>query len=416
MSVATAFLPLESTATPATVDDLAASVREAYHAGTPIYPIGGATALRYGLPAKRPGLGLELAGLNRIIDYPARDMTITVEAGITMRALAEALAAEHQRMPIDAPQSDVATLGGLLATNWSGPLRYGHGTLRDYVIGISAVDGRGTAFKGGGRVVKNVAGYDFCKLLTGSMGTLAVITQVTLKVKPLPEVHGFISCDVPSFAQAETMLARLVHSHTTPVTIELLAGAKWNDDPALGHLRAGSVARLVVGVEGTNVEVDWMLEQLAAEWHDQGVRDLTHVERGAVAGLTQRLAEFPADADSPLVLKANMVSSATTHFLDELLAVFPAADVQAHAGNGIVVARLGELPDNASRAIISRLQPAASAGGGNVEVLSYGDGSELTRQVVWGGARSEYRLMQSVKNAFDPKDLLNPGRFVFPAT
>ncbi len=96
-------------------------------------------------------------------------------------------------------------MGGVVATNISGPRRYGQGTIRDYVIGISAVDGRGVAFKAGGRVVKNVAGYDFCKLLAGSLGTLAVITQVTLKTKPRPEASAFVTCDVRDYTQAEAL-------------------------------------------------------------------------------------------------------------------------------------------------------------------------------------------------------------------
>jgi len=416
MSTATEFLPIETTATPRDTEALAAHIREANETRTPIYPLGGCTALRYGLPPKRPGLGLELAGMNRIVDYPARDMTITVESGITMQALCDTMAAERQRLPIDIPQAGEATLGGALATNWSGPRRYGQGTLRDYVIGISAVDGRGIPFKAGGRVVKNVAGYDFCKLLTGSLGTLAVITQVTLKVKPHAESSGFLACDVPSYDQAESMLARLVHSQTTPVAIELLAGASWSDDPALGPLRRGSVARLVVGCEGTDVELAWMLEQLAAEWRDQGVTDITQVEPGAVAALWQRLTDFTTSVAAPLVFKANMVPSATTRFIQELFRTFPDADVQAHAGNGIVLARLSELTDSASRALVSTLQPAAQACGGNVEVLHFGEGLELTRQVIWGGVRSDFPLMLSVKQAFDPQDLLNPGRFIYAAT
>ncbi|HEY2147298.1 MAG TPA: FAD-binding oxidoreductase, partial [Pirellulales bacterium] len=149
---------MTETITPADQAELAAAVRAAFEAGTPVYPVGGGTSLNYGLPRARPGIELSLAKLNRVIDYPARDMTITVEAGITIAALAATLAAERQRLPIDAPNADRATLGGVIATNWSGPLRYGHGTIRDYVIGISAVDGRGVPFKGGGRVVKNVAG------------------------------------------------------------------------------------------------------------------------------------------------------------------------------------------------------------------------------------------------------------------
>ena len=100
---------------------------------------------------------------------------------------AEVLAAENQRLPIDVPAEEQATLGGVIATNWNGPRWYGQGSVRDYLIGVAAVDGHGTRFRGGGRVVKNVAGYDLCKLLTGSLGTLAILTEVTLKVKPIPE-------------------------------------------------------------------------------------------------------------------------------------------------------------------------------------------------------------------------------------
>ncbi|MCA9156305.1 MAG: FAD-binding oxidoreductase, partial [Planctomycetales bacterium] len=178
-------LPLERTEQPTSPEALAEVVREAHETETPVYPIGGGCSLNFGLPAKKPGIGLSLTALHRVIDYPARDMTITVEAGATMAQLRDTLLAERQKLPIDVPLTDRATIGGVVATNWNGPRRYGYGAVRDFVIGIGAVDGRGRAFKGGGRVVKNVAGYDFCKLLTGSLGTLAVITQVTLKVRPL---------------------------------------------------------------------------------------------------------------------------------------------------------------------------------------------------------------------------------------
>ena len=126
-------------------------------------------------------------------------------------------------------------LGGVIATNASGPRRYGQGTIRDYVIGITAVDGRGVEFHGGGRVVKNVAGYDFCKLLTGSLGTLGVITQVTLKVKPRPRVSSLVACDVASFEEAEKLLAAFGQSRTTPTAIELLSGPAWNEVESWGH-------------------------------------------------------------------------------------------------------------------------------------------------------------------------------------
>jgi len=194
MSTLVEDLPLKATETPDSQAALAALVADAYQSRRPVYPIGGGTSLDYGLAATRPGLGLSLAGLTRVVDYPQRDMTITVEAGMTLARLAEVLAEGRQWLPIDAPQPERATLGGAIATAASGPRRYGFGTLRDYVIGITAVDGRGEIFKGGGRVVKNVAGYDFCKLLTGSLGTLGVITQVTFKLKPLVERSVLIQC------------------------------------------------------------------------------------------------------------------------------------------------------------------------------------------------------------------------------
>lgn len=147
-------LPLTETLTPTDPAALAAVVAHAYASGTPVYPIGGGTSLDFGLSASQAGIGLSLAGLNRVIDYPARDMTITVEAGITMAQLAARLATERQWLPVDVPRPASATLGGVIATAFSGPRRYGYGTMRDYVIGISAIDGRGTPFKAGGRELK----------------------------------------------------------------------------------------------------------------------------------------------------------------------------------------------------------------------------------------------------------------------
>src|SRR6266403_2689729 len=147
-------LPISDTVAPSDQAELASYVHVAFEGATPLYPIGGGTSLDFGLPSKAQGRGLSLAKLNRTVDYPARDMTVTVEAGVTMKALADLLATERQRLPIDVPQAERATIGGVIATNWNGPRRYGHGTVRDYVIGISAIDGRGLPFKGGGRVVK----------------------------------------------------------------------------------------------------------------------------------------------------------------------------------------------------------------------------------------------------------------------
>jgi glycolate oxidase FAD binding subunit len=393
--------------------DLVGAVREAFQTATPIYPIGGGTSLDFGLPAKDAGIGLSLAALHRIVDYPARDMTVTVEAGATMQALAELLAAERQRLPIDVPAAARATIGGVIATNWNGPRRYGEGTVRDYVIGISAVDGRGMPFQGGGRVVKNVAGYDFCKLLTGSLGTLGIITQVTLRLKPIPEQSALVACWLPDGTAAERLLAGLIASKTTPTAIELLAGPAWETDPALvglGRRSAGGLY-LVVGLEGTGSEVESMVRQIAAEWRELGVAAPLVV--GEVAALWQRLIEFPAAGPSPLVLKASVVPSGTTAVVEAARALDPDCSIAAHAGNGSVILRFAKFPESGlSRALVGHLQPVAARHQGHVVVLSNPSGAEMTHQSAWGATDAPLALMAEIKRRFDPKNLLNRGRFV----
>lgn len=394
---------------PETAEALAEVVRAAAADGTPVYPLGGETALDYGLPAKAPGIGLSLAALNRVVDYPARDMTITVEAGITMAELARTLAADGQRLPLDAPLADRATLGGVIATNHSGPLRFGHGTIRDYVIGIAAVDGRGRTFHGGGRVVKNVAGYDFCKLLVGSLGTLGAITQAMLKVKPLAPASAVVVCDVADWAAAETLLAALVHSAATPAFVELAAGSAWQGAAAATR----GVARLLVGVEGTAVEVRWMRDTLERELRALGAEPQTLGDADA-ATAREQLTMFPARDGAPLVLKAAVRPSCATRFAALVREIDANASLQAHAGNGIVIARFAEFAaGDVSRQLVGRLQPAAAALGGNVAVLSCSASIDLTRQARWGSTGAAGDLMRSVKHQFDPADILNRGRFVY---
>ena len=396
--------------------EVAATISDAFDRDQAIYPIGGGTALGWGLPATRPGTGLLLGGLQRVIDYPARDMTITVEAGISMQALTTQLATEGQQLPLDVPLADQATLGGVVATNTNGPRRFGLGTVRDYVIGIHAVDGQGTAFQGGGRVVKNVAGYDFCKLLTGSMGTLGVITQLTLKLKPIPEQRALVACALDDWQAAETLLDALVQSQTAPTAVELISGSAWSS--LAGLPTGGSPPNdpqlwLVVVLEGTEPEVRWMVDQLLREWQELSVTEAAECTGEQAAALWSALVEFPA-TESPLVLRASVVPSATTRMMAAFREIDADCNLQAHAGNGTVIARFSVFPEaGLSRTLIAHLQPAATASQGNIVILSNPAKTEMTPQCVWGGNAAPFALMSSVKQKFDPKDLLNPGRFVY---
>lgn len=411
----TDLLPIKQTLTPADQSAAADAIRAAYESDMAIYPIGGGTSLGFGLPAKKPGQGLSLAGLKKVVDYPARDMTVTVQAGVTMGELNKLLATERQMLPLDVPQAENATIGGVIATNTSGPRRYGLGTVRDYVIGIHAIDGRGMPFKGGGRVVKNVAGYDFCKLLTGSLGTLGVITQVTLKLKPLPEQSALMACVVGDLAQAEQILAAFVSSQTTPVAVELLRGPAWDDEPTLKPLSAEPLPQkyyLIAALEGTVPEVAWMTSQLHREWRELGIS--APITIGNAADLWNKLVEFPAGGNSPLVLKASVASSGVTAFIEAIQKVDPAASIQSHAASGIVIARFSQFPDGGlSRTLVGNLQNVAAAHHGHVVIYSNPSNAEMTHQSVWGATDAPVPLMSAVKQQFDPKNILNPGRFVY---
>ncbi len=420
-------LPLDDTLAPADEAAVARLVRDCAGSRRAVYTLGGQTSLDSGLPGRRRGVGLSLASLNRVVDYPARDMTITVEAGLTIAELASTLAAENQWLPIDVAQADRATIGGVIATNTSGPRRFGQGTIRDYVIGIRAVDGRGVAFQAGGRVVKNVAGYDFCKLLCGSFGTLAVITQVTLKIKPRPQASAWAWCEVPSLAKADELLAALATTATTPTAIELISGPPSITGDVPQPFASSAAARVLIGFEGTKVEVDWQLARLADEWRAAGAALKSISEPDAVAALWSQLTEFPvidaAAAAVPAavtftpaiaVLKASVLPSKVTSFIEQLRLLAPAASIVAHAGSGIVLIRLSEAPvGGLAAAIVRHWQPAARAAGGNLVVLASREAAELTRQVVWGTPRDDARLQIAVKAQFDPQDILNPARFVY---
>ncbi len=207
---------------PADTSALCQTVREQVALQAAIYPQGGKTALDYGGTPGRPGVAISTTSISRLIDYPHADMTITIEAGMTLSTLSGILGGQQQRLLVDAPFPDRATLGGIYATNTSGPRRYGAGRPRDQIIGVSFVTSEGAVVKGGGRVVKNVAGYDLPKLLTGSMGTLGIITQLTLKVRPTPERSVIAWARFRNLQAVSEALERLNVSGTRPIAVELL--------------------------------------------------------------------------------------------------------------------------------------------------------------------------------------------------
>lgn len=207
---------------------------------------------------------------SHVIDYPARDMTVTVGAALTVGQLRAVLKQENQQLPIDTGD-EAMTIGDLVAYDVSGPRQYGSGTLRDYVIGIEASDANGRVFHAGGRVVKNVAGYDLCRLLIGAQGRLGTLRQLTFKLKPLPVEQHLSVAAFRSLKDLNSALERLNLSATTPQILDVLnrpAAEKLLPliDASLASTKLATFAAfLVVGFDGSRKACDWQTKTLAEE-------------------------------------------------------------------------------------------------------------------------------------------------------
>ena len=396
---------------PNSVAELSEMVRKASVDGLAVIPMGGRTMLDLGLPPSRPGIGVDMRNLNQVIAYPARDMTITVQAGVTIAKLQKILAGENQRLPIDVPLADRATLGGAMAANASGPRRYGFGTWRDYVIGISVINDQGHEVKAGGRVVKNVAGYDMAKLYIGSLGTLGIISQVTLKLKPRPEEQALVILECPA-ESVKSILDRLHASQTRPVCIDLLnpAVVQAISKQTPGLLPESAQWMIIVGFEDNSQAVAWQIEQLIKECLPEGTGGLTTRFSVTADPLWKALIDFPLQPDSSLSFKANMVSSATADFGLHAEELIPGIRIQAHAGNGIVIGHIVDLGTVSQvRATFERLQAAAIAGQGNIVVTRCPP--DWKRELpMWGVPRADAWLIRAVREKLDPHQLFNPGR------
>lgn len=263
---------------------------------------------------------LDLSGMNGLIDYPARDMTVTVEGGMTLEDLTARLTAEGQQLPLDMGDPGM-TIGAFVAADLAGPRQYGYGTMRDYLIGMEAVDGQGRVFHAGGRVVKNVAGYDLCRLMTGSRGALGILTQLTFKLKPLADGFVIHRWQFDSLAAADAALAALNESATRPVVIDLEASGPTN-------------VVIDVGVEGRQDVCDWQVEQLKKELAAAKSSESHAVDAVAAMDYCRRRAAGHPDQDPVCVIHTlpSCIPEICGRIHGHGLAVC------SHAGNGIVFA------------------------------------------------------------------------------
>ena len=259
----------------------------------------------------------DLSGLNRLLEHTAEDMTAIVQAGMILTDFQNELRKHGQWLPIDPPNPERLTVGALLATNVSGPRCFGYGTIRDYLIGIAVVLPDGRLVHSGGKVVKNVAGYDLMKLFIGSHGSLGVIVEATFKVLPRAEIESFVElkCELD---QASTLVETVLDSYLRPVVLDLHNGS-----------RVDHSLSLVLGFAGTEEDVNWQLSQ-AAEF---GIRE--------PASLEYERAFF---AETTPFAKTSVLPSR----IFEIIRSVEGAPFVARCGNGIIYHRGGcaaVLPD-----------------------------------------------------------------------
>lgn len=313
-----------------------------------------------------------------VIDYPARDMTITVGAGMTFGDMSAILLKENQQLPIDVADDQIS-IKTMVDQDIAGPRQFGHGTLRDYVIGLTAIDGQGRTFHSGGRVVKNVAGYDLCRLLTGAQGQLGTITEVTFKLRPLPPDTGLVACGFRNLRDMESALDRLNVSSTTPVILDVISRyaaesllAESIPELVRSSRCADSAGILIAGFEGPKAALEWQTSALQDELH--GTADWTHPAKLANASFlycrTLQKASTPSEATAWQARLTTLPSRVTSSIkvLHDC-----GCDVFGRAGNGVLYVRpsshriVGEPP--VEQKGFETLQSLTSDGQGSVQVL-----------------------------------------------
>lgn len=380
-----------------------------------VMPAGAGTKLGIGNLPQKVDVVLATTRLNSIIEYEPADLTVTVEAGIPLAVLQTELAKYRQFLSLNPPYAARSTIGGIVATNVSGSFRLRHGTARNQVLGLKVVHANGTVAKSGGKVVKNVAGYDLNKLYIGAFGTLGIITEVALKLSPTPARQAILTADFQSVQDAADTGLSIVSSQTLPLFVNLFANA----DPRLSDATAAkNEPVLTVGFGGDTETVAWQLTHCQEVMEQNGAIGVTIVEDESQQQLQEAIQEFPAgNRDIEVVIaKLNLKRTDVAEFVAQIGDADWARDVQMMAllGSGVLYLTVPVTSDTDFQQIadaLTKLRQSAMMAQGNLIIETAP--SELKRHIdVWGSVGGTLSLMKQVKAKFDPAGLLNPGRFI----
>jgi glycolate oxidase FAD binding subunit len=406
---------------PGSSEEVARVVSVAATARVAVLPWGGGTQMQRGAPPRDGALVVGLRRLNRVLEHEPGDLTATAEAGITLEALHEALGTRGQWLPLDPPASAEATLGGVLATNAAGPRRQGYGTARDPVVGIRVVAADGQLVRAGGKVMKNVAGYDLAKLYIGSLGTLGIIVEATLKLQPRPEAEGACWATFSALEPAARAVATFATSELGPAALVLLdpqAAEACGRRTGLGLRAAPSV---LVAFDGLARAVAWEQEEAARRLRDGGAAAVVTLDAAQARRVLGAVREVRRLVDNPIaVATAGVLPADVPAYLETAAATARAAGVRlvavAHAG-GVVTLILEASgaeppPPAATIEALTGCREAARAHAGQL-VLEWAPLGVREACPVWDEVPGPaITLMRGLKARLDPHGVLNPGRFV----
>lgn len=407
---------------PGSQEEVAAIVAACAEAGAAIIPWGGGTAMGLGNPPTRADVAVVLERLNRIVDHDVANLNVSVESAVRLAELQAALALQGQYLPLDLPADGQATIGGLIAANRSGPTRLLYGTARDWVLGMRVVLPDGERIRCGGKVIKNVSGYDMNKLFIGSLGTLGIVTEVTFKLLPMPADRASAIGLFPELGQAAKIAAKVLDSVLLPEAMEFL-----NPDavslltPALG-LEGPAGYGLAVALAGTAETVERQTREFAGifkEGQAAGVATLRSDRTIAAWRAIRNVFDLlPGPPTERLICKIAVPIGRTAE-------VFAAAEelgrrhelraaVTAHAGSGIVWAcylLAKEAPPEVLASGLEELRRTAEATEGSL-VLQTAPPALKKHVDAWGKPGEAFDVMRRLKADFDPRGLCNPGRFL----
>lgn len=379
---------------PTTEQQLAAALRLADESGLVVIPRGGGTKLGWGNRPLRADVVLSTARLNKILEHAWADLTVTVEAGCTIQTLQQTLAQHGQRLALDVLWTEKATIGGILSTNDSGALRLRFGALRDLVIGVTIALPDGTLASSGGKVVKNVAGYDLPKLITGALGTLGVVTRAVFRLHPLP--HGSRSFSIPAANPDETQKLVLGIQDSKLAHVALQSRFFGDAPPSIDIL-----------FEGTEAGIHAQSSQLRAFCRDARISEVST----AIWGARQDIWSF-SNPEESTIAKISTLPADLAHTVELLRRSSDSAQVRWKSlmyATGLGWLGLEGRPDDLHRALTT-LRTDIERMGGSLVLLHRP--ATLPPFDAWGTPGDSLGLMKAIKRQLDPASTLNPGRFL----